>query len=152
MKTKCKLTAILIALVVFTSCLFVGCDFKKEDEKDKKYDVAIKVKCSDGKEWIFQPGTDEIHYEYDYDGIERTFWVSKYNLVNHPQWGDKWFDPDYNQHRVFHTEVVYCPVGGKNMSSDGKVKERGVYTFSIITDTTASIWNIRYVYFYITVK
>lgn len=43
MKTKCKLTAIVIALVVFTSSLFVGCGFKKEDVKDQKYDVAIKI-------------------------------------------------------------------------------------------------------------
>ncbi len=151
MKKGIRLTAIFIALAIFTSCLLVACDFKKEDDKDKKYDVAIKVKCSDGKEWIFQPGTDELYYEYDYDGIERTFWVSKYNLVNHPQWGDKWFDLNGSGANTFTSSLG--KVNQMYYEEDPKsVCEKGKYYYSIQADATSNLWNFRSIRLFITVK
>ena len=59
--TKFK-KAIICMLCVLVACFmalsFVGCDDPGDDE-DKKYDVAIRIGCSDGNIYEFPVGEDE---------------------------------------------------------------------------------------------
>ncbi len=153
MKKGIRLTAIFIVMAIFASCFFVGCTLKKDDQddKDKKYDVTIKVKCSDGKEWIFPPDVKEIHYEYDYDGVERTVWLAACKLLDHPQIGNEWFNPPTEGANAFQRNTCFCPEGGSNHDYRGTIKEKGVYCYSYRTDTS-NLWNKRAIKLYITVK
>lgn len=144
MKTKCKLTAIVIALVVFTSSLFVGCGFKKENVKDQKYDVAIKIQCSDGKEWIFPPSAKELTYEYDYAGVKKTFRVDRVCLVNHPRHRDVWFTSSLTGTNVLQSSLM--KVGQMCYKESPKyVCEKGTYCFIAYAESTSTLWHPRYV-------
>lgn len=81
-RTK-KLVAIFLMLIVMlVACLGISFSFAACGEK--LYDVEIRVGCSDGKIYEFPIGTDELHVTIPYDGIERTYWVDSYHLVDHP--------------------------------------------------------------------
>lgn len=140
MKIKFKSMAILIALIVFTSCLFVGCDFKKEDEKDKKYDVAIKVRCSDGKEWIFQPGVNELTYEYDHDGVKRAFSI-EVCLVDHPRHHDVWFTPSSTGANVLTVSLAKFKDG--HAEKTDCVFDKGEYSLFIYAEGSSKLWYPR---------
>ena len=69
------------AILMFCMCFsFVGCD-----DKEKKYDVSIKIVNNYGSTWIFTPDIDELRYEFEYTGEEMRFWVDSYNLPKHPR-------------------------------------------------------------------
>lgn len=146
--TKIKKSMIFL-LCVFTAFLAVaicGC----ADDKDKKYDVAIRVGCSDGNVYEFPVGEDEKHITIPYDGIERTYWVDSYNLPDHPRYGDDWFSPSGEGANVFDSSL-----GKVHQKYDEKppeyVCEKGEYFYSVHADSTANLWNFRTIYLYITV-
>jgi len=147
LKIKKSLLCALSCLLLFCIGLcFVGCG----DTKDKKYDVAIRIGCSDGKVYEFPIGTDELHVEYVYDGIERKFGVRAYNLPDHPRWSKDWISPSGEGANVFDTSL-----GKVNQRYDEddprSVCERGEYVFHCIADSTSDLWNFRSVRLYITV-
>ena len=145
-----KITSIILCamLALTTAFTLLGCNGAEED---KKYDVAIRVGCSDGEVYEFPVGTDELHIEITYDGTERTYWVDKYNLPDHPRYGDVWFDPTGEGANVFGKTMTYCKPGGLNSSYSGPVKEVGEYCISIYADSTSTLWNFRNVLLFVSV-
>ena len=150
--TKFK-KAVICMLCVLVACFmalsFVGCDDPGDDE-DKKYDVAIRVGCSDGMIYEFPVGEDEKHVTIPYDGEERTFWVESYNLPDHPRYGDEWFAPSGEGANVFGSSL------GKvhqmyDEESPEYVCEKGEYFYSVYADSTSTLWNFRSIYLYITI-
>lgn len=147
MKKLSKLLSILLIMITLSSCFLVGCNIKKE----KKYDVTIKIGCSTGESWIFTPDVEELHWKLEYDGIERTFFVDKYNLAKHPRWGDKWFNPSPYGANVFGGSL--SKVNQMYYEENPKVVcDRGEYLFSVYADSTSNLWNCRFIKLYITVK
>ncbi len=142
-----RLLAILLALGMLF-CV-TGCG---ENEKDKKYDVTIKIVSNCGDVYIFTPDTNEMHVEIPYDGMERRFYVDKYQLSKHPRFGDTWFTP--NGHNDFQTGMIFCPPGGKYKTTDKNVQEIGEYCLTVTTEIYGdeNLWRFREVYLYITVK
>ena len=99
-KTKKILVSFSLVFIFILSVLGIaalaGCA-----EEETKYDVAIRVACSDGTTYDFPVGTDERHITIPYDGTERTFWVDKFNLPDHPRWSDEWISPSGEGANVF---------------------------------------------------
>ncbi len=143
-----RLLAILLAVGVLI-CV-TGCG---GDDKDKKYDVTIKIVSDCGDICIFTPDIEEMHIEIPYDGRERRFYVDKYQLSDHPRYGDTWFTP--NGHNDFQTIMQSCPPGGNLTSTDNRiVQERGEYRLIVTTEIYGdeNLWRFREVYLCITVK
>ena len=138
----------LLALTAFVT-LF-GCNGSEETE-ETKYDVAIRVKCSDGEIYEFTYGEDEKHITIPYDGKERSYWVDSYNLPDHPRYGDEWFSPSGEGANVFGKTMTYCKPGELNASYSGAVKEVGEYCISIYADSTSTLWKFRSIYLFIVV-
>ena len=139
----CALSAML-SMAVFAAC-------SKQNEEQKKYDVAIRVACSDRTSYKFPVGEDERHITIRYDGQERTYWVDSYNLPDHPRYSDDWFAPSGEGANVFGKTMSYCPPGGLNKAYSGPVKEIGEYCIVIEADSTSDLWNFRSVYLFISV-
>ncbi len=145
---KCKKVIVLIisCILALSFCL-IGCG---KDEKDKKYDVTIKIKNNFNSEWIFTPDVSELTYEFKYTGNEMYFHVDSYNLPQHPRWGDKWFEPSFGGANVF--QSFYGKVGQKYNEEKPKfIREKGEYYFRVYADSTSDLWNSRTVFLYITV-
>lgn len=140
----CALLALTVAFTLF------GCNGNSTEEEDKKYDVAIRIGCSDGNIYEFPVGTDELHIEIPYDGTERTYWVYKYNLPDHPRYSDVWFDPTGEGANVFDSSLgkVYQM---HDEEPPEYVCEKGEYFYSVHADSTSDLWNFRTIYLYITV-
>ena len=68
-KLKEITTFICCALLAITAVVTLfGCNGSEETE-ETKYDVAIRVKCSDGEIYEFPVGEDEKHITIPYDTI-----------------------------------------------------------------------------------
>ena len=147
-KSKKKIIGVLIAFVLLFTALIacVGC---AEERKDKKYDVAIKVANNYGQEWIFTPGVDELHYEFEYTGEEMTVGVDEYYVYGDPQVGDRWLDCAGASINYFSGSWGYQNVEGENESVHS-VLERGDYCYTIYTRQAS--WNNRTVRLFIKVK
>ncbi len=142
-----KLLAIFIAFV--TLFCVTGCGlFNKDNEKDKKYDVTIKVTSNHGGEWIFTPDIKELHVEIPYDGLERRFYVDCYQLKDHPRWSEKWFDISGDNGFYIHMQKKVSGLGYEPVKS---IVEKGDYCCTITTNMTSRLFNFRSVYFYITI-
>lgn len=146
---KCKKVIVLIVscILALSFCL-IGCG---KDEKDKKYDVTIKIKNNFNSEWIFTPDVSELTYEFKYTGNEMYFHVDSYNLPQHPRWGDKWFEPDTGGANVFHKTMTYRAPGGKKIVYKGPIKEKGEYCICVEADSSSDLWDFRAVYLRVTV-
>ena len=147
-KSKKKIIGVLIAFVLLFTALIacVGC---AEEEKDKKYDVAIKVANNYGQEWIFTPDVDELHYEFEYTGEEMTFGVDEYYVYGDPQVGDRWLDCAGASVNWFKATYWYKNLEGET-SSPRIIKDKGEYSIHYMTNQAS--WNYRSVRLYITVK
>lgn len=132
----------LIAVLALLGCS--GCK-----QKDPKYDVAIKVANNYGMEWIFEPGVDELYYEFEYTGEEMTFGVDAYYVYGAPHGGDRWLDCAGVAENYFWGSYLYTSLEGE-YSNTRIIKESGEY--SIHYGTRNSSWNYRSIYLYITVK
>ena len=136
-------------LCVTLCALFTACG--EQTDGESKYDVAIRVACSDREVYEFPVGEDEKHITIPYDGIERTYWVKEYNLPDHPRWSDKWFSPSSEGANVFSKTLSYCPPGGLNQAYTGPVKEIGEYCIVIEADSTSDLWKFRAIYLFVTI-
>ena len=132
-----KLLSIILSSVA-ALCLCLGLAACADGTEETKYDVAIRVACSDGEIYEFPVGTDEKHVTIPYDGEERTFWVDSYNLPNHPRWSDDWFSPSGEGANVFSLSIAMEGTGEVK-----SIKDRGVYCVSIEADSTYDLWNYR---------
>ncbi|HIZ64241.1 MAG TPA: hypothetical protein H9670_06705 [Firmicutes bacterium] len=102
MKKRLAAAVITAAFLTVTGLLsFAGCK-----QKDPKYDVAIKVSNNFGMEWVFEPGVDELYYEFEYTGEEMTFGIDEYYVYGAPHGGDRWLDNDGASLNWFHG--TYC--------------------------------------------
>lgn len=146
MKDK-KSVAVVIAflLTVIAMLSFVGCR-----QEDPKYDVAIKVANNYGMEWVFEPGVDELYYEFEYTGEDMTFGISEYYVYGHPNYGDMWLSNDGASLNWFHVRLGYRSTEGETPHVDSVV-EKGYYCYTARADGNSS-WNYRVVRLYITVK
>ena len=146
-----KLLAIFIAFV--TLFCVTGCGlFNKDNEKDKKYDVTIKVTSNYGGEWIFTPDIKELHVEIPYDGLERRFYVDCYQLKDHPRWSNEWLTPKEEGNNIFAKVLLYRTSGGKYRAVDISVKEIGEYCYNFSACATSDLWNYRSVLLYIAIR
>ena len=135
------------AVWLIAGLALLGCSGCKQ--KDPKYDVAIKVANNYGMEWIFEPGVDELCYEFEYTGEEMTFGVDEFYVYGDPQGGDMWIDNGGASLSWFWGSYWYRSPEGET-SSPRIIKERGEY--SIIYGTKNSSWNYRSIRLNITVK
>ena len=135
-------TAILMFCICFS---FVGCN-----DKEKKYDVSIKIANNYGSTWIFTPDIDVLRYEFEYTGEEMRFRIDSWNLPKHPRWSEEWFAPNTSGANVF--QASYGKVNQMHYEEKPKfICERGEYYYRVYADTTSDLWNSRTVYLYITV-
>ena len=138
-----KLFAIFIAFVTLfcvTGCRF----FNKDNEKDKKYDVTIKVTSDQGGEWIFTPDVKELNIKIPYDGLERRFYVSLYQINNHPELGAIWFIPT-DRNGFKYSMQIKRPTNDYE-TIDNAISERGEYHLTIKSNMTDSRMRSRTVY------
>ena len=142
--SKLCLSCVIVVLLVGALLGSVGCT-----EKDKKYDVAIKVANNYGQEWVFTPDVDELHYEFEYTGEEMTFGVDEYYVYGDPQVGDRWLDCAGASVNCFKATYWYKNLEGET-SSPRIIKDKGEYSIHYMTNQAS--WNYRSVRLYITVK
>lgn len=136
------ITAAFLTVVGLLS--FAGCK-----QKDPKYDVAIKVSNNFGMEWVFEPGVDELYYEFEYTGEDMTFGIDEYYVYGAAHGGDRWLDCAGAAENYFWGSYLYTSPEGE-YSNTRIIKERGEY--SIHYGTRHSSWNYRSIYLYVTVK
>jgi len=154
---KKYLSFILATLLI---CCFavtlVGCN-----NKNKKYDVSIKVVCEEVNkqgnltgdivdEIIFTPDISEASIELGYTGRTYVCYVYQYNLPNHPQFSDNWFTPDSTGADVFESSLskvkqYYYEESPKAISDIGE------YIYIAYAEKTSKLWNPRTIKLYITV-
>lgn len=140
------LCVVIAVLSVLGIAALAGCA-----EEETKYDVAIRIACSDGTTYDFPVGTDERHITIPYDGTERTFWVDKFNLPDHPRWSDDWISPSGEGANVFHISILYGTEESWLYEVD-EMYERGRYSVAIQADSTSNLWYFRSCRLYITVE
>ena len=146
MKTRKLVVAVIAALILTVVGLLSFAGWK---QKDPKYDVAIKVSNNFGMEWVFEPGVDELYYEFEYTGEEMTFGIDEYYVYGAPHGGDRWLDCAGVAENYFWGSYWYRSLDGET-SSPRIIKERGEY--SIQYGTQNSSWNYRSIRLNITVK
>ena len=146
MKVKKSVVAVIGAflLTIIASLSFAGCK-----QEDPKYDVAIKVANNYGMEWVFEPGVDELYYEFEYTGEDMTFHIDEYYVYGDPHGGDRGLDCAGVAINWFGGSYVYRSPEGE-YSYPRIINERGEY--SIHYGTKNSSWNYRSITLYITVK
>ena len=153
--TKIRKFLLVILATIATLCLcfaFAACGGQQNEQNGQtKYDVAIRVACSDGEVYEFPVGTDEKHITIPYDGVERTYWVKEYNLPDHPRYSDDWFSPSGEGANVFQTEYLYIAPDG-SYNNDRVVCIQGEYVLTFMADSTSDIWNFRACQLFIEIK
>ena len=145
----------VILCVIAALCLCLGiaaCGGQQNEQNGQtKYDVAIRVACSDGEVYEFPVGTDEKHITIPYDGVERTYWVKEYNLPDHPRYSDDWFSPSGEGANVFESSLGYVDQMYYEDPPEN-VCEVGEYFYCVHADATSDIWNFRSIYLFVTVE
>lgn len=130
------LTAVLMSFSLF------GCS-DSESKEDEKYDVAIRIGCSDRNIYEFSVGENEKHVTIPYDGMERTYWVDSYNLPDHPRYGDDWFSPSGEGANVFEMSIV------GDTGEVEYIRDKGSYCVNTYADSTSTLWNFRHVWLFV---
>ena len=142
-----KSLIISIIVIICINAFFTGCALG-----NKKYDVAIRVASDDGDLQTFTINKNEIHIERVYDGLEHFYFVSAYQLPRHPKWGNKWLEVEHSGANTFNISLTYVGEDGRRTVVDNnKIKDRGEYSYHINADSSSDIWNVRFVYLYITI-
>ena len=116
------------ASVLIMSVALFACS---SDGKEEKYDVAIRVECSDGDTYEFSFGEHEKHVEIPYDGISRTFKVTQYWLKDYKY--NDWLDIVGPMDRKFMTRC-YKMVDGNRREQLYSIVEPGNYSVDMATD------------------
>ena len=133
-----------VVVAVITAIGFAGCK-----QGDPTYDVAIKVSNNYGMEWVFEPGVDELYYEFEYTGEDMTFGVDDYYVYGDPIGGDRWLDCAGVAVNWFVDSYLYKSPEGE-YSYPRIINERGECWIHYMTENSS--WNNRSVILYITVK
>lgn len=137
----------LVVLIFFCVVMqLIGC-YSTTNTKNNKYDVSIKVRSDDGEEWIFTPDIEEINITREYDGKEHKYYVSAYQLVNHPDFGEQWITATNEGGNKFQINIIY-----NQRYEVNKVCEKGEYLIHCTADATSDLWNFRSVNLKITVR
>ena len=143
-----KLLAIFIALV--TLLCVTGCTTAKKDNKEyNSYDVTIKITSNYGGEWIMPPDIEEMDIEIPYDGLERYFYVERYQLKDHPTLGGIWITPSYEN--VFYVTMLK-KVTDSGYEDVDYITEPGDYCCLITTNTADSLFNFRAAHLHVKIK
>lgn len=130
-KIKTFLCGLMVLVSTFCVLVFMACG--EQSQKETKYDVAIRVKCSDGNIYEFLIGEDEKHITIPYDGTERTFTVAKYWLEGY---ADVWFDQlDGATSTKYFSVNILKEVSGNGYDDTDSVKDEGNYCVQIRTDS-----------------
>lgn len=162
--SKKIISFILCLLMILSVCvIFVGC----EQEEETKYDVTFMVVCREASDyvgtptgpilesWIISPGQGVLLINREYDGKKYTYYVAKYNIPNHPELAEVWFDNTlvdgrakktfFEQGSFIRSEEHY------DISFRGAIWEKGKYTNQIeIKDL--STFKSRSLLLFITIK
>ena len=148
MKAKKLFPVIIAAFLLTVTALsgFAGC---AQDDEEPTYDVAIKIANNYGMEWVFEPGVDELYYEFEYTGEDMTFGVDEYYVYGAPHGGDRWLDCSGSAINDFVGSWGYKNLEGKTENVNS-VLEKGEYCYTIYTHNSS--WNYRSIRLYITVK
>lgn len=137
-----------LVLCVVLCVTFSACGGQEEETK---YDVAIRIGCSDGNIYEFPVGNEELHIEIPYDGIERRYGVKAYNLPDHPRWSKEWLSPSGEGANVFSLGDYLYGDGERWTTTVKRVLEQGCYCITVHADSSSNIWNPRTVQLFITV-
>ena len=125
-KTVSVVTAFLLTVIALLS--FTGCK-----QEDPKYDVAIKVANNYGMEWVFEPGVDELYYEFEYTGEDMAFGIDAYYVYGDPHIGDRWLDcAGAAINDFWGSSPLYTSPTGEQYNTR-IIKERGEYSIHYIT-------------------
>ena len=119
----------IFAFFVANCVLLSACS--EQHEEQTKYDVAIRVACSDGEIYEFPVGEDEIRIDITYDGLYRTYRVSQYKLKGYHYNG--WLDIPSPTDNKFLTRC-YQIGEGNTYEQLPSIGERGEYLVDIETD------------------
>ncbi len=143
-----KLLSIILSAVA-ALCLCLGLAACADGTEETKYDVAIRVACSDGEIYEFPTDTTEKSATVQYTGTEREYRVVKYQLVG---FSDEWIDQNYSPYSPQNFSVSIL----KGNESTGyeevdAVKDAGSYCVLIESDYSSDIMNFRVCRLYIEV-
>ena len=127
----------IFALFVANCVLLSACS--EQHEEQTKYDVAIRVACSDGEIYEFPVGTDEKHDEIAYDGIKRTYKVVQYRLKGY---ADTWLDIISPTDGKFTLKIYQITEEGYQLADN--TFHIGNYCIDIITSTILSEANYNH--------
>ena len=127
---------------------FTACG--EQTESETKYDVAIRVACSDGEIYEFPVGEDERSVTIQYTGVERVYRVVKYQLVG---FSNEWFDQNYSPDspKNFTISILKGTESTGYEEADA-VEEVGSYCILIESDYSSSTMNFRVCRLYINVR
>ena len=148
-----KLSSLILSAVA-ALCLCLGlaaCADGTSDTEDTKYDVAIRVECSDGTIYEFPVGEDEKHIEIAYDGEERTYRVTQYRLEGY---SEIWLDQIYSPYTPKRFSVDILKGNDETGYEDvDNVTDQGDYLVQIRTDSPIlSLVNYKKWSLYITIE
>ena len=133
-KIRKFLLVILATIAALCLCFaFAACGGQQNEQNGQtKYDVAIRVACSDGEIYEFPAGTDEKSIAVQYTGAERVYRVVKYQLVG---FSDEWIDQNYSPYSPQNFNVSILK-GTENTGYDSaeNITEPGEYLVQIRTD------------------
>ena len=142
MKFFKKITSIVLSMFFLIGTMGILSACQSEDDEEKLYDVTIVIGSDDGGEWVFPPDVTELHITREYDGQEHRYFVSSYNLADHPRWGNEWFTPSGEGANVFDKNILFWNLEG--IQSEVRViKEKGKYNIHVTASATSDLWNFR---------
>ena len=125
--SKIHITFFLVVFcLLFAFMPVAGCS----NDEEKKYDVAIRVACSNVNIYEFPVGEDEKHITIPYDGTKRTFKVKEYRLEG--CYSDRWVDILQQTDARFDMNCLQIVEGHVNQELDSIV-EPGNYCIRIRT-------------------
>ena len=134
----CVFLAMLCTLAAFAA--FAGC----KGDSDKRYFVEICVKNTQGGEFIFSRGTDEIERTYSYTGEDVRYYIYGFRLPDYAPMNKDWVGITGTGDNIISISVLYTPPGGKQKSYEGTtISEKGHYLMKIRADSGSDYWNLR---------
>ena len=134
--TKIRKFLLVILATIATLCLcfaFAACGGQQNEQNGQtKYDVAIRVACSDGEVYEFPVGTDEKHVTIVYTGTERTYRVVKYQLIG---FSDEWIDQINSPYSPQHFSInILKGNDGEGYENVDNITDQGDYLVQVRTD------------------
>ena len=130
--TRLKKVATFLLCGAFVFIMSVALFACSSDGKEEKYDVAIRVECSDGDTYEFSFGEHEKHVKIADDGISRTFEVPQYRLKGYKY--DGWLDRLHQTDAKFELDCFQI-IDGYIYEDIESINGPGEYCVQILTDS-----------------